>query len=68
MKEENLMIPKHKLKRDSSYLGEITPEVDNVMQRDFQANYLYEKLLTYITEFALPDVKLYLSILIALMR
>lgn len=46
MKEENLVIPKHKLKRYDSYLGETTPEADNVIQRDFHANRSYEKLLT----------------------
>lgn len=64
MKEENLVVLKHKLKRYNSYLGEITPEVDNVIQRDFHADHPYEKLLTDITEFALPDGKLYLSAMI----
>lgn len=64
MKEENLVVLKHKLKNYNSYLGEITPEVDNVIQRDFHADHPYEKLLTDITEFALPDGKLYLSAII----
>lgn len=43
-------------------MGEITPEVYNVIRRDFHADHPYEKLLTDITEFALPDDKLYLSV------
>ena len=48
----------------SSYLGEITPEVDNIISRDFHAKQPYEKLLTDITEFALPGGKLYLSAMV----
>ena len=64
MKEEGLdaLVPKRA--KYSSYLGEITPEVDNIISRDFHAKQPYEKLLTDITEFALPDGKLYLSAMI----
>lgn len=44
-----------------SYLGEITPEVDKIISRNFHAKQPYEKLLTDITEFALSDGKLYPS-------
>ena len=45
-------------------MGEITPEVENIVSRDFHANQPYEKLLTDITEFAIPSGKLYLSAMI----
>ena len=48
----------------SSYLGEITPEENNIVSRNFYAKQPYEKLLTNITEFTLPDGKLYLSAMI----
>ena len=58
MKEEGLAVSVPKRAKYSSYLGEITPEVDNIVSRDFHAKQPYEKLLTDITEFALPDGKL----------
>ena len=61
MKEEGVAALVPKRAKYSSYLGEITPEVDNIISRDFHAKQPYEKLLTDITEFALPDGKLYLS-------
>ena len=64
MKEEGLAALVPKRAKYSSYLGEITPEVDNIISRDFHAKQPYEKLLTDITEFALPDGKLYLSAMI----
>ena len=64
MKEEGLAVFVPKRAKYSSYLGEITPEVDNIISRDFHANQPYEKLLTDITEFALPDGKLYLSAMV----
>ena len=64
MKEEGLAVSVPKRAKYSSYLGEITPEVDNIVSRDFHAKQPYEKLLTDITEFALPDGKLYLSAMI----
>ena len=64
MKEEGLAVFVPKRAKYSSYLGEITPEVDNIISRDFHAKQPYEKLLTDITEFALPDGMLYLSAMI----
>lgn len=63
MKEELIVLLSKKGKY-SSYLGEITPEVENIVSRDFHANQPYEKLLTDITEFAIPSGKLYLSAMI----
>ena len=45
----------------SSYQGEITPDVPNLLKRDFHANRPNEKWLTDITEFAIPAGKVYLS-------
>lgn len=64
MKEEGLAALVPKRAKYSSYLGEITPKVDNIISRDFHAKQPYEKLLTDITEFALPDGKLYLCAMI----
>ena len=64
MKEEKLVVLRSKKRKYSSYLGEITPEVENIILRDFHANQPYEKLLTDITEFALSNGKLYLSAMI----
>ena len=64
MKEENLAAIIPKQKRYSSYLGEITPEAENIIPRNFHANQPYEKLLTDITEFGLPSGKTYLSAMI----
>lgn len=45
----------------SSYKGEISPEVPNLIQRNFHAEYPNQKWLTDITEFAIPAGKVYLS-------
>ena len=37
MKEEHLTVPTKRMKKYSSYKGEITPEVDNIINRDFHA-------------------------------
>ena len=61
MKEEHLTVPTKRMKKYSSYKGEITPEVDNIINRDFHAEQPNTKWLTDITEFALPAGKVYLS-------
>ena len=61
MQEENLVVSTSKRRKYNSYLGEITPEVENVISRDFHADKPDEKWLTDVTEFALPCGKLYLS-------
>lgn len=65
MHEENLVVyvPKSK-KKYSSYEGEISPEVPNVINRDFKASKPHEKALTDISEFGMCDGKVYLSPLI----
>lgn len=64
MKELNLKVYQKRKRKYSSYQGEITPEVPNIINRDFKADKKYEKLLTDITEFSLADGKVYLSPLI----
>ena len=53
-------VPK-KARRYNSCKGEISPEVPNVLERDFHAPSLNEKWLTDITELSLQDGKVYLS-------
>ena len=61
MKDENLIVAQKKRKKYSSYQGEISPAVDNVLNRDFHADKPNEKWLTDITEFSIPAGKAYLS-------
>lgn len=61
MNEEKLIVPNIKRKRYSSYKGEISPGVENVINRDFHANTINSKWLTDITEFHIPAGKVYLS-------
>jgi len=61
MKEENLVVYTKKKRKYNSYKGEITPAVENVIDRDFHADLPNEKWLTDITEFHIPDGKIYLS-------
>ena len=64
MKELNLIVYVPKKAKYSSYKGEISPESENIIKRDFKANEPYSKTLTDITEFSLCDGKVYLSPLI----
>ena len=61
MKEEGLIVITIKEKKYSSYKGEISPEVENIVNRDFHSEKPNEKLLTDITEFSIPAGKVYLS-------
>ncbi|KXT63287.1 Mobile element protein [Streptococcus gallolyticus] len=45
----------------SSYKGEVGKKADNLINRQFEGSKPYEKCYTDVTEFALPDGKLYLS-------
>lgn len=64
MKEEHIVVPYMKKKKYSSYVGEISPEVENIVNRDFHAAKPNTKWLTDLTEFHLPTGKVYLSSLI----
>ena len=61
MSEENLFVKRSKRRKYNSYQGEITPAVENLLQRDFHADKPNEKWLTDITEFRIPAGKVYLS-------
>lgn len=64
MKEEKLLVRSVKKKKYSSYKGEISPAVPNLIERDFHADKPNEKRLTDITEFSIPAGKVYLSPLV----
>ena len=64
MKEEKLSVRCVKRKKYSSYKGEISPAVPNLINRDFHADKPNEKRLTDITEFSIPAGKVYLSPLV----
>ena len=59
MAQENLAVYKSKTKKYNSYRGEITPAVENLLNRDFHAAIPNVKWLTDITEFGLPAGKVY---------
>ena len=61
MKQERLVAATSKRRRYGSYMGEISPAPDNVLNRDFGAGAPNEKWLTDITEFQIPAGKVYLS-------
>ena len=61
MKEEGLIVYRAKRKKYSSYAGEISPEVTNIIERNFHTDAPNTKWLTDITEFSLPAGKVYLS-------
>ena len=61
MKEEQLIVTSNKKRKYNSYKGEISPEVENIINRDFSANVPNQKWLTDITEFHIPAGKIYLS-------
>ena len=61
MKEEGLVAATSKRRRYGSYMGEISPAPDNLLNRDFSASAPNEKWLTDITEFQIPAGKVYLS-------
>ncbi len=60
MKQESLVVPYVRKRKYNSYLGEISPAVENVIQRDFHADAPNQKWLTDITEFNIPAGKVYL--------
>lgn len=64
MGEEKLKALSAMKRKYSSYRGEITPAVPNLLERDFHADRPNEKWLTDITEFSLTGSKVYLSPLI----
>ena len=61
MRDEHLVVRTTQKRKYTSYKGEISPEVDNVINRDFSADSPNKKWLTDITEFHIPAGKVYLS-------
>jgi len=61
MKQESLVAATSKRRRYGSYMGEISPAPENLLNRDFSADAPNEKWLTDITEFQIPAGKVYLS-------
>lgn len=61
MKQECLVVAKPKRRRYGSYLGEISPAPENLVNRNFTAAAPNEKWLTDISEFQIPAGKVYLS-------
>ena len=61
MKEEDIHVPSYNSpKKYSSYIGEVSPPVENLLKRDFHVDALNEKWLSDITEFHIPAGKVYL--------
>jgi len=61
MKELGLTARIRRKRRYSSYQGDVGKKADNLIQRHFEASKPLEKCYTDVTEFALPEGKLYLS-------
>lgn len=61
MKQEKLIIRRKRRQKYNSYKGEITPAVENVIDRNFHATKPNQKWLTDITEFSIKAGKVYLS-------
>jgi transposase InsO family protein/transposase-like protein len=61
MRQQSLVPIACRRRRYGSYMGEISPAPDNLLNRDFSASVPNEKWLTDITEFQIPAGKVYLS-------
>jgi len=64
MFEEGLQVHFKSHKKYSAYQGEITPSVENLLNRDFHADAPNQKWLTDITELSIAAGKVYLSALV----
>ena len=60
MKQDCLVPVTRKRRRFGSYMGEISPAPDNLLNRDFHAGAPNEKWLTDVTEFQIPAGRVYL--------
>ena len=62
MREKQLVVKCSKVRKYNSYQGgEISPEVPNIVARNFKSEKSNQKGLTDITEFSIPAGKVYLS-------
>lgn len=59
MKEENLVVYKANKNKYSSYIGETSNEVKNIIERTFHSDNPNSKWLTDITEFSHLECKVY---------
>lgn len=59
--KEKIKVIQPKIKKYSSYAGEISSAVPNLLKRNFHASQPNQKWLTDITEFIIPSGKVYLS-------
>lgn len=64
MRENGLFVKGRSARKYYSYKGEISPEMPNVIQRNFKADKPNQKWLTDVTEFSIPAGKVYLSLVI----
>ena len=64
MKENHPVAKIKKTKKYSSYMGEISKAVENLINRNFISNKPNQKIWTDITEFIIPAAKIYLSSII----
>lgn len=64
LKQERLVAVTRKRRRYGTYMGEISPAPDDILNRDFSASAPNEKWLTDSTEFQIPAGKVYLSLMI----
>ena len=61
MTEDSLTVCTRRRRRYASYMGEISPAVDNIVNRNFHADAPNQTWLTDITELQFPAGKVYLS-------
>ena len=61
MRANGLLVKCRSSRKYCSYKGEISPEVPNVIQRNFKADKPNQKWLTDVTEFSIPAGKVYLA-------
>ena len=61
MRQENLVVVCTRRRKYNSYVGEVSPAVPNLVQRNFHADAPNKLWLTDITEFQIPAGKVYLS-------
>jgi transposase InsO family protein/transposase-like protein len=61
MTEEQLIVPGKKKRKYNSYMGDISPAVENVIERDFHTDKPNDKWVTDLSEFHIPAGKVFLS-------
>lgn len=64
MREEGIVVKTKRKLKYSSYQGEVSPAVPNLINRDFHAPKPNQKWLTDISEFSIASGKLYLSVIL----